>query len=372
METRRQPDVGNCRHGLAVRRLTAGARLASTSITATAWAAFCHWCCPVSPGRGRTRSGLTCVGPALPIDGPVPARQMQGTAERPCGRMGDRDGINVLRVGNHRHTGPEDTRLLPRDTGRVGAEKRLMIQGNRGRDADADIRHGIGAVQPPPMPHPAAARQPGLRKAEEGRCGHGLEDGGAGRRHSRRRPVSAPAHRPHRQSRRQAAAPAPWGGTDRARYSALNPQALPRQHGVQAGNDRTLAVGAGDMDNRRQAPVRCAQPFQKCRQTLQIEFHPTRAQAGDPVQCGVGQGRSHDDFSGTSPASSSALSGSVFISSESASGSGITTGSGGGRDAGGATTGSRISERMRPSVSASSWRCTTMSTMPCSSRYSAR
>src|SRR5215469_4163173 len=112
------------------------------------------------------------------------------------------------------------------------------------------------------------------------------------------------------------------------------------QHRAQERADRALAVRARNMNHRRNAPFRMTEPFQQSLDTIQYEIDAFGVQRQKPLQDGVAAlGSRHDPF---------------LVA---------------------ATSGADCLVRIRSNVASrafSSWRCTIMSSMPCSSRYSAR
>ena len=120
------------------------------------------------------------------------------------------------------------------------------------------------------------------------------------------------------------------------------------------GDRRTFSIGAGDMDHRRQPPLGMIERGQKPLDAIKRQIDPPRVKRKQPCRHSV-------DRSGFGPRSTHA-------------GAGRLTG-GGGATAGAAAGegGAFINMRhRRATVARRSWRCTTMSTMPCSRRYSAR
>ena len=107
--------------------------------------------------------------------------------------------------------------------------------------------------------------------------------------------------------------------------------------GAQGRDGRALAVGAGDMDDRREPVLRVAQRGEQALDAAERQVDLFRVQAAEPGQHKLGGGR-------------------------------LAAHAG----AAGAAIGSRSNFRMRAKVAVSSPRGTTMSTMPCSKRYSAR
>ncbi len=117
------------------------------------------------------------------------------------------------------------------------------------------------------------------------------------------------------------------------------------------GDGRALAVGAGDMDHRRQTPLRMIERGEDALDTIERKVDPLGMQRKEPGQHGV-------DRRGIG------MPGAHAVAS-----------SGAGRLARccGAPAGALVNSRhSRAMVARNSWRCTTMSTMPWSRRYSAR
>ena len=113
------------------------------------------------------------------------------------------------------------------------------------------------------------------------------------------------------------------------------------EEGAQKGKGRALAVGAGDMDDRRQMLVRTAECREQPLYPLERQIDEPDMERLQPLE---------NDIAGQRPNSMPAAP----------------------KDGGtGAPCRVRRS-RSRASVALSSRRGTTMSTMPCSSRYSAR
>ena len=129
------------------------------------------------------------------------------------------------------------------------------------------------------------------------------------------------------------------------------------QDRAQIGDRRTLAIGAGDMNHRRQPAFGMIEPLQQPMHPLQTEIDPLRMQRGQPRdqfaerQRRVGRRRVH--AWGAAGATSAA---DTIWAGMSIGGAGFDTAS---------TAGDFVSNRhSRASVGRRSWRCTTMSIMP--------
>ncbi len=113
---------------------------------------------------------------------------------------------------------------------------------------------------------------------------------------------------------------------------------------------RALAVGAGDVDDRRQAPLRMAERSENAPHALEREIDPLGMQRQEPRDDGIDL--AHAMGMGVGPAQACAGTGKLPVTSGA---------------------GDLVNSRHRlDSVARNRWRCTTMSTMPCSLRYSAR
>src|SRR5262249_46046046 len=128
------------------------------------------------------------------------------------------------------------------------------------------------------------------------------------------------------------------------------------QHRAREGTGRTLAVGAGDMDDRRQPVLRIAKVGEKTLDAVENEIDPLRRKGRKPFEDRVALGGA--EAHGARAGSTAVRASTVRVC-------------GGGSFAFGRER--RISRCTRREITVrSSWRCTTMSIMPCSSRYSAR
>src|ERR1700730_8421465 len=145
----------------------------------------------------------------------------------------------------------------------------------------------------------------------------------------------------------------------------MNAQARGFQNRAQIRDRRTLAIGAGDVNDRRQLAFGMFEPFQEPLHSLEIEIDTPGVQGRQPRdkfterRRSLGRGRVHAwGAAGATSAPDTIWAGMTI---------GCT-----GFDAV-STAGDFVSNRQRrASVGRKSWRCTTMSTMPWSFRYSAR
>ena len=135
------------------------------------------------------------------------------------------------------------------------------------------------------------------------------------------------------------------------------------QDRAQIRDGRTLAIGAGDMDHRRQFAFGMAEPLQQPVHAVEAEVDPARMQRGQPrdqvAQWLMQWSRRHVHACGAGALSAAdticaALTTVVAFGAVSTAGDLVR------------------SRHSRASVGRMSWRCTTMSTMPWSLRYSAR
>src|ERR1700730_2010976 len=145
----------------------------------------------------------------------------------------------------------------------------------------------------------------------------------------------------------------------------MNAQARGFQNRAQIRDRRTLAIGAGDVNDRRQLAFGMFEPLQQPQHPLQAQIDTPGMQRGQPRDQFVerrrllGRGRVHAwGAAGATSAPNTIWAGVV------------TCGAGFGAVS---SAGDFVSNRQsRASVGRRSWRCTTMSTMPWSLRYSAR
>ena len=144
----------------------------------------------------------------------------------------------------------------------------------------------------------------------------------------------------------------------------MNAQARRFQNRAQIGDGRTLAISAGDMDHRRQFAFGMIEPLQQALHAVETEIDLVRMQSGQPrdqfAQRLMQWGRGSVHALGAAGALSAADT--ICAALTTLAGFGAVS-----------TAGDLVRSRhSRAKVGRMSWRCTTMSTMPCSFRYSAR
>src|SRR5258708_4217189 len=151
----------------------------------------------------------------------------------------------------------------------------------------------------------------------------------------------------------------------RGRGIGVDAQVCGLQNRPQIRDRRTLAIGAGDVNDRRQFALGMVEPFQEPNHPRKIEIDMLRMQAGQPRdqfaerRCSFGRGHVHAwGAAGTTSGLDTIWVGIVTC------GAGFEAAS---------SAGDFVSNRhSRANVGRRSWRWTTMSTMPWSFRYSAR
>src|SRR3954454_7556668 len=149
------------------------------------------------------------------------------------------------------------------------------------------------------------------------------------------------------------------------RRVGVDAQAGGLQRRAQISERRALAIGTGDVDHRRQLALGVTEPLEQAVHPLQPEIDAFLMQGRQPPNqsaerrlCAV-RGSVH------ACGAAGAVSGADTICA------GLTTGCTG-CDAASSAAALVKRRQSRARVGRNSWRCTTMSTMPCSLRYSAR
>ena len=268
-----------------------------------------------------------------------PARQRR--AEPKGAGLDDRFGFFRLRADDCGHGGFQNPGLLTGYCRDRVAKEGLVIErdwGNRGHSGAEDY---VGRVEPP--------AEPGLEQDHiGGRAGKGEK----GRRRcdfeigDRRPAIGALAFLEQRNQRfliDQAPVEADaFMEADEMRLGeCMHAMSARFEAGAQCGYRRSLAIGAGDVDDRRQPVLRITERRKQPLDAAERQIDQFRVQPAKPLEYPVTLRRGHE------------VSGIIG-----------TTVVGG--------CGSHRSPRKRPNVARSSARGTTRSTMPWSRRYSAR
>ena len=261
-----------------------------------------------------------------------------------CRGADDFQRCRCLRTRGARHAAAHDPGFLPRDLAERIAQKIHVIHGNGGNGGCRRARHDIRRIQPSAQPH-FQHQQISRHTAEQHK--------GRRRGYLKHRDRRARIHRFHFFQRRgqrlirHVVSRQPDAFVKMHQMGrGIDMHALPRRFadGAQKSAGRTLAIRPRHMNDRRQAPFRMAE---LCQQSL----HPAQAQIN---KLGVERVQTlHNRFSagqGNYSAGAAASASSSLRSSR----------------------GCRSREMTRAKVSRISPRFTTMSRMPCSSRYSAR
>ena len=76
----------------------------------------------------------------------------------------------------------------------------------------------------------------------------------------------------------------------------MNGEARRFEHGLQVGRGRALAVGAGDMDDRRELTFGMAQPLQQPLHAAQGKVDALGMERFQPLQDALGGARGHELF----------------------------------------------------------------------------
>ena len=236
--------------------------------------------------------GLTDLG------GPVePAHRQPGTVPLRLGDHGLGD-VHRIGLGHQRAAGPRDGRLLESDAaervlGRamLGAQQEsLVIDAKRGDAAGSRAVQHVGRVEPPAqadLDHADVGRN--SREGQEGRGGGDLEEAGGEvfgdvQHLTQQRGEHGVGHQLAGEADTLVVA-------DEVRLGrGVDRQPLRFQHGAQVGAGAALAVGAGNVEGRRDGALRVAQPGQGRADRLQAEAALRQAQRGKAVELGLDGG----------------------------------------------------------------------------------
>ena len=220
----------------------------------------------------------------LPRDGPFLA--IAGKRRLELGGAGLEDGQRLRRLRRHHH-GPaalDDAGLLEGDLGERVAEMLHMVEGDRHLYRHHRLRDDIGRIEPP--------AEAGLQQQDIGGGAGEFEEGGAGRHLEEGdgliaiRPLALLEERQQRLLFDQLAGKpdALMEAHQMGRGVDMNAISRRLQHGAQIGDDRALAVGAGDMDDGRQAALRMAQALEQPPGAVQGQIDDLGMQLGQPLQ----------------------------------------------------------------------------------------
>ncbi len=212
---------------------------------------------------------------------------MPARARIRCFRRDDGGDMRLIIHGDERHARLGDARLLGGDLGDCVAEERLMVDAELGDAADQRRGDDVGRVQP--------AAKADFDDAGIGRMfGKGKE--GHRRRHLEEARPDVARNIEHageiggqRIIRDQRSVqPDPlieahqMGGGEH-----MDAAPFRLQRGAQEGAGRAFAVGARDMEHRRQRAMRVAQPLQQAGDAVQPQYVRPRRQCGEPVELGL-------------------------------------------------------------------------------------
>ncbi len=208
-------------------------------------------------------------------------------------RLGLDDGerLRNLRRDDRRRTALEDAGLLGRDQLDGVAEEFLVVDRNRRDHRGQRMFDDVGGVEP--------AAETDLEQDHVGRiAGEEEKSGGRGDLEMGDRPVVVDAldldQRVGELVVVDEAAAASFGDAD----ALVKPDEMRRrvdmdaatrglQHGAHEGGGRSLAVGAGDMDDRRQASVGTAELEHQPLDPIERQVDLDRMQPEQPLQDGV-------------------------------------------------------------------------------------
>ena len=226
-------------------------------------------------GGGRKLQGLGAVRPddaaTVRGDRPFLAEARHRRADFP-GTVGQhRRRHRCLGPHHHADAGLENSRLLAGDQLDRIAQELDMVPGDRSDHGEQRPRQHVGRIQPAAKPAFDQGDVAGrLREGEEGAGGGHLEEGDG--------IVAVGRLALFQQGNQGLIADRSVGGVDALveademrRGVGVDPVARGFEHGPKMGDDRTLAVGAGDMHRRRHAPFRMVEGGQQT-------FDPSKGQ----------------------------------------------------------------------------------------------
>ena len=299
---------------------------------------------------------------AFDIDVPVLSGRMQWRTHPSCLGLDHGHGFRGLLGADHRRIPLDDPGFLAGDRRQAVTEKFRMIHADRRDDGSQRRIDHIGGIEPAPKADFEQQHVGGmLREQDECRRGFGLEDG------DWRAGIGALALL---QRFAQFIITGEHAATATSKTNALiephemgrgidvNAQACGFQNRAQIGDRRSLAVGARDMDHRRQLAFGMTKRFQEPMHSLQAEIDGFRMQCGQPHHHVTKLRRRH----GRRPVHACGAAGTVSGAVTICAGVTDTCTAGFARGSG---AGDLVNRRhSRASVARMSWRCTTISTMP--------
>ena len=271
----------------------------SRSMQAIAVAALSIWCAPTSAGAGQVeREQIAFVAETRLLRDHLPLAAHAEQGRRELRRLG-LDDLRTdlpLTADHRRRRALHDAGLLPGDAFELVAEKARMVVTDR-RDGRQNGLDHVGAVE--------AAAHADLDDAELGRHareGQERERGGDVEEGDRRVAVGLLAL--GQQLVEHVVLDQLAGDADalveaHEMRRGIDVDAIARGfgHGAQIGNERALAVGAGDMDQRRQFLFRRSKALQQPLDALQSEGDDPGMVAHQTLNDRIVRGHVSDPFS---------------------------------------------------------------------------
>ena len=217
--------------------------------------------------------------------------------------LDDRKRLARLRGHDRRHVGLEDAGLLGGDLADGVAEMLGMIERHRGDHGRQRTLDHVGGVEPP--------AQADLEQQHVGRMAREQQEprrGGDLEHRDRRARVGALAFGQRiaelivvdEPSLARAAEPEALVEAHQMRRGVdVHAQARRLQDRAHEGDGRALAVGAGDVDHRRQLPLRMAERVENAPHPIERKIDQLWMQRGQPRDDGVDRG--HECFIGAHP-----------------------------------------------------------------------
>jgi hypothetical protein len=220
-------------------------------------------------------------------------------------------GFGLLRADDHRAAGLDDARFLGGDEFDAVAEIGLVVERHRHDQRDSRVGDDVGRIETAAQPH-LDDRRVGrlLGKQDEGDGGEDFEDGdrlaAIGLRHPR------DGFRQQRIIDELAAAlgaqPVAFVPVDQMRRGVdVHPVACGFQQRSREGGGRALAVGAGDVDDRRQVELRIAEPVEQPCDAIERKVVAFRVQRHQALDFAVCEQRCHRKSQGREPAGGSRI-----------------------------------------------------------------
>ena len=221
--------------------------------------------CLVFPGKRRTGKGhaFSKAGKLKAVNTPVTALHQQRRPNLPRLIFNCRQGPSLLRRNHQRHTRLGDPGLFPGDRFQIIPEEHRVVEADRRDNRHQRLINNIGGVQ--------TAAQANLEKADVSRVLGKRQQGGCGGHLEKgyRLPFVGRLH-PFQDFNQviffNQGSGQPDAFAERnqmGRGIDMNPETRSLQDGSQGRHHRSLAVGPGDVNDRRKFPLRISQMFQQ-------------------------------------------------------------------------------------------------------------